>query len=83
MIGNAVPPLMMRSVEQWVINAGFEPGEWDDWNPDDRDQETKGDPRGGNRPTVPKIVANTCTAVIRALLVTQRTLPAACEGFGK
>lgn len=30
MIGNAVPPLMMRSVARWIIDAGFEPGEWGD-----------------------------------------------------
>ena len=83
MIGNAVPPLMMRSVARWIIDAGFEPGEWGDWEPDGHNQETTGNPRGGSRPTVPKIVSDTRTDVIQALLVTQRILPAAGEGFGK
>ena len=81
-IGNAVPPLVMRTVGRWVIGAGFEPGEWDKDIHGHVSTDTSGTV-SADRPTIPRRVAKTQTQVIRGLLLMQRIGPEAGTVFAK
>jgi len=67
-IGNAVPPAMMATVGRWVVEAQWEPGEWDD----EGDMcDTLSPPV--NLPIVlPDVVREAQDTAILALLATQR-----------
>ena len=71
-IGNAVPPLVMRSVGRWIVEAGFVPSEWVKGLHTQQEVTGTAEPSSVARPTIPKCVAVTQTEAIRGLLALQR-----------
>ena len=81
-VGNAVPPLMMRSVGRWIVDAEFPPGEWVKELHGQQEQ-TAQKPQSDQRPTIPRRVADTQADVIKGLLAMQRAGPEAGAIFAK